>query len=76
MARYAASCNRVLPAHNLPVVQPSMVIAAAKDFEQIASGKRNGKPAEDNCLSFDCGKFSYLIGSSFIQQLSADKNQK
>jgi glyoxylase-like metal-dependent hydrolase (beta-lactamase superfamily II) len=76
MARYAALCNRVLPAHNLPVVQPSMVIAAAKDFDQIASGKRKGKRADGNCLSFDCGKFSYLIGSSFIQQLSTDKNQK
>jgi glyoxylase-like metal-dependent hydrolase (beta-lactamase superfamily II) len=76
IARYAALSNRVLPAHNLPIAEPSMVIEAAKDFNRVASGKLKGKPADDNCLTFDCGKFSYLIGSSFMPQLSGYKKKK
>jgi glyoxylase-like metal-dependent hydrolase (beta-lactamase superfamily II) len=76
IACYAAISKRILPAHNLPIAEPSMVIAAAKDFNQIASGKLKGQPADDNCLTFDCGKFSYLISRSFITQLLAGKNHQ
>ena len=73
MARLAAACKRVLPAHNLPIAKPAMLIEAAKAFNQIASGERKGKPGEYNSLVFDCGKFSYQIGTRFISQLSSGK---
>lgn len=75
MARLAAVCKQVLPAHNLPLVNPALVVAAAKDFSEITFGKRRGKPGEDNVLLFDCGKFSYKIGKRFMPQWANNKRQ-
>lgn len=73
MARLAAMADRVLPAHNLPVAAPALVIKAAKDFNQIASGEKKGVAGDDGNLAFDCGKFSYLVGKRFMPQLFAGK---
>lgn len=70
MARYARISKYVLPAHNLPLSQPALVIQAAKDFNLIASGSKKGKPGEANSTVFDCGRFSYVVGNRVLQQLS------
>eukprot|EP01037_Dinobryon_pediforme_P007960 gene7960-8034_t len=69
MAGFAAKSKRILPAHNLPVADPALVIAAAKDFNLIASGTQKGKPGDSNSHIFDFGKFSYQIGDSYLAQL-------
>jgi len=66
MARFAAVSNRVLPAHNLPVADPALIKLAATDFNMIVSGKKKGRKGDDNSLSFDCGKFSYLINGKLL----------
>ncbi|TSD64659.1 MBL fold metallo-hydrolase [Inquilinus sp. KBS0705] len=70
MAQLAAKATRVLPAHNLPIAQPHLLINAAKEFNLITSGTKKGKREDDHTLVFDCGKFSYQIGERFMQQLS------
>ena len=75
IARFAAMSNCVLPAHNLPVVDPALVIEAAKDFNQIASGVKKGQPGAYNSLVFDCGKFSYQIGRRFMPQLASEEGK-
>jgi len=75
MARYAAISKCVLPAHNLPISQPALVIQAAKDFNLIASGSKKGKPGESNSILFDCGKYSYAVGKRFMRQLFPDKTK-
>ncbi len=69
IARYAALSHLVLPAHNLPAIEPAMVIAASKHFDQIATGKMKGKPGEYNSVLFDCGKFSFQISKKAMAQL-------
>ncbi|TFF33442.1 MBL fold metallo-hydrolase [Mucilaginibacter psychrotolerans] len=69
MARLAAKAKWVLPAHNLPMAQPALLIEAAKEFNLIASGAKKGKPGEDHTLTFTYDKFSYQIGEKFMQQL-------
>ncbi|WP_295796832.1 MBL fold metallo-hydrolase [Mucilaginibacter sp.] len=73
MSHFAAMSKRVLPAHNLPIADPALVIKAAAVFNQIASGAQKGVPGEDNTLVFDFGKFSYQIGQRFMPQLVLSK---
>ncbi|MDP9076791.1 MAG: MBL fold metallo-hydrolase [Bacteroidota bacterium] len=73
MAQLAAKSTRVLPAHNLPIAKPTLIIEAAKDFNQIVSGMKKGKPGENYALIFDCNKFSYQIGERYIKQLGQIK---
>lgn len=69
MSRFAAMSKRVLPAHNLPIADPALIIKAANSFNQIASGVQKGVAGADNTLVFDFGKFSYQIGRRFMPQL-------
>ncbi|MBS1527495.1 MAG: MBL fold metallo-hydrolase [Bacteroidetes bacterium] len=69
MAQLAAKSTRVLPAHNLPIAKPILLIQAAKEFNQIVSGMKKGKPGENHTLIFDCNKFSYQIGERYLAQL-------
>ena len=70
MAGFAAISARVLPAHNLPISSPALVIIAANYFNRIATGEIKGKPGENNSLLFDCGEFSYQIGNNYMSQLT------
>lgn len=69
MAQLAAKSTCVLPAHNLPIAKPTLVIEAAKVFNEIMSGSRKGKSGENNTLVFDCDKFSYQIGEKYLAHL-------
>jgi glyoxylase-like metal-dependent hydrolase (beta-lactamase superfamily II) len=69
MAQLAAKSTRVLPAHNLPIARPTLLIEAAKEFNQIASGMKKGKPGENHTLIFDFNKFSFQIGERYLKQL-------
>ncbi|ASU34957.1 hypothetical protein MuYL_3072 [Mucilaginibacter xinganensis] len=73
MAQLAAKSTRVLPAHNLPIAKPALLIQAAKDFNQIVSGMKKGKTGENHTLVFDCNKFSYQIGESYLKQFDQIK---
>lgn len=68
MAHVAAKCKYVLPAHNLPLASPSLVIKAAADFDEIIQGKKKGTMQDDSTLLYDCGQFSYKIGSRFMRK--------
>lgn len=67
MAFLAARASRVLPAHNLPVVEPSEVIKAQKAFSRIASKKVEGKPGDFGAMVFDFGEFSYMIDTKLLK---------
>ncbi|HWB27777.1 MAG TPA: MBL fold metallo-hydrolase [Chitinophagaceae bacterium] len=69
IAQLAGRCKYVLPAHNLPIVKPSLVIKAAADFDEILQGKKQGIMQADSTLLYDCGPFSYKIGSRYMRQL-------
>lgn len=64
---------RVLPAHNIPVVDPVEVIDADKAFHQIIGGHKKGRPAEFNTMLFDFGRFSYQIGRQYLPKGVGDK---
>jgi glyoxylase-like metal-dependent hydrolase (beta-lactamase superfamily II) len=70
MAQLAARLNCVLPAHNLPIAKPALLIEAAQRFNEIASGNKKGKPGEDHILTFNYDKFSFQIDERFMQQLA------
>jgi glyoxylase-like metal-dependent hydrolase (beta-lactamase superfamily II) len=70
MAELAAKSTRILPAHNLPIAKPTLIIKAAKEFNQIVSGKKKGKPGENSTLLFDCNTFSYQIGEKYLKQFA------
>ena len=67
MAIFAAKAKRVLPAHNVPVVDPSEVIKAQKAFSRIISKKVVGKPGDFGAKVFDFGEFSYMIDAKLLQ---------
>jgi len=69
MAQLAAKSTRVLPAHNLPIAKPMLIKQAAKEFNQIVTGIKKGKPGENNTLIFDCNQFSYQIAERYLTQL-------
>lgn len=69
MAQLAAKSICVLPAHNLPIAKPGLLIEAAKEFDQIVSGMKKGKPGDNYTLIFNCNKFSYQIGERYLKQL-------
>jgi glyoxylase-like metal-dependent hydrolase (beta-lactamase superfamily II) len=73
MSQLAAKSTCVLPAHNLPIAKPTLLIEAAKAFNQIVSGAKKGKPGENYTLIFDCNKFSYQIGERYITRLGQIK---
>ncbi|MGZ3763963.1 MAG: MBL fold metallo-hydrolase [Mucilaginibacter sp.] len=73
MAQLSAKLTRVLPAHNLPIAKPTLLIKASKEFNEIASGMKKGKPGEGSMLTFNCDKFSYQIGERFMQQFTQIK---
>lgn len=66
MARFARTCKRILPAHNLPVADPALLVEASRDFGAILAGSKKGKPGDNHSLVFDCGRFSYQIGQKFL----------
>jgi len=66
MARYARLSRQILPAHNLPISKPALLLQAARDFNSIFSGTRKGKPGDNASLLFDCGKFSYQIKKELL----------
>lgn len=68
MASYARRCNTILPAHNLPMIQPGLIAGADSCFRQIISGIRKGKNGTDGSVTYDCGMFSYQIGRKFLAQ--------
>ncbi|WP_295667228.1 hypothetical protein [uncultured Mucilaginibacter sp.] len=67
--QWAAKSTRVLPAHNLPIAKPMLIIQAAKEFNQIVRGIKKGKPGVNNTLIFDCHQFSYQIAERYLVQL-------
>ena len=69
MAQLAAKSTLVLPAHNLPVAKPALLIKAARAFNQIISGVKKGKPGENSTLVFDCNEFSYQISERYLKHL-------
>lgn len=75
MAKLAAKLTCVLPAHNLPIAKPKLLIEAAKEFNQIASGMKKGMPGENHTLIFNCNKFSYQIGERYMTQLGQIKKR-
>lgn len=75
MAQLAAKCKYILPAHNLPLVPPALVIKAAADFNDIMQGKKKGELQADSTFLYDCGLFSYKIGSRFIVPLLSEANK-
>lgn len=62
-----SSC--VLPAQNLPIAKPTLLIEGAKEFNAITLGKKKGTPGENNTLIFLCNIFSCQIGRRFMPQL-------
>lgn len=71
MAHYARSCKTILPAHNLPVVEPELVVKAARCFGQIIKGGRKGEVGADGSAIFWCGKFSYQINQELLTRFMA-----
>jgi len=73
MADLASVSIRILPAHNLPIANPSLIIQAAKDFDKIALGLKKALPGENHTSIFDCGTFSYQISNKFLKSLNSNK---
>ena len=69
MANYAKRCKAILPAHNLPVIEPGMIVEANRCFRQIITGARKGTVGTDGTVTFDCGNFSYQISQKFLNRI-------
>ncbi len=68
MAVLASKASRVLPAHNIPVVDPAEVMKAQKAFSRIEARKIEGKPGDFGSIIFDFGEFSYMINAKLLRQ--------
>jgi len=68
MAKLASKAKKVLPAHNLPVVDPAEVIRANRAFGQILAKKVKGVPGDFGATNYDFGEFSYLLNARLIPQ--------
>lgn len=71
MARYAKSCKTILPAHNLPILEPDLIVKAARSFNKIVDGTLKGEVGPDGSITFGCGRFSYKINHKFLMRFMA-----
>jgi len=69
IARYARHAIWVLPAHNLPMVKPAELIAAAKAYTEIVSGSKKANAVDGDVLTYDFGEFAFKIGRRYLGQL-------
>ncbi len=75
IARYACNATWVLPAHNLPMVKPTELIAAANAYTQIVTGNKKVSAADGDVLTYDFGQFSFKIGKQYLNQLKGLKGK-
>lgn len=69
IAGYARHAVWVLPAHNLPMVKPAELLAAANAYKQILSGKKKMSAADGDIFLYDFGQFSFKIGKRYLNEL-------
>jgi len=66
LALLVPNIKTVLPSHNKPFANPHLLVETKNTFEEVISGKKKGKEGEDKTMSYDFGKFSFLIQKDFL----------
>jgi len=75
IAGYAHNATWVLPAHNLPMVKPAELIAAANAYTQIVSGSKQVSASDGDILIYDFDQFGFKIGKRYLDQLKTSKGK-
>ncbi len=71
LAALLPQVKRVLPAHNVAVVDPAVLLRAQRAFHEILSGRAKGSEASQGAVTFPFDGFSFLISSRALATLAS-----
>ena len=67
LAKISSKVDLILPGHNIPNVEPKLLIKAAKAMREIMNGKLIPKKTDDEHYDeYSCGEFSFIINHTFL----------
>jgi glyoxylase-like metal-dependent hydrolase (beta-lactamase superfamily II) len=67
LAKISTMVDLILPGHNIPNVEPKLLIKAAKAMQEVMNGKSIPKKADDGIYNeYSYGEFSFVIDPSFL----------
>ena len=67
LAKISTMVDLVLPGHNIPNVEPKLLIKAAKAMQEVMNGKSIPKKTDDGIYNeYSYGEFSFVIDPSFL----------
>ena len=67
LAKISSKVDLILPGHNIPNVEPKLLIKAAKAMREIMNGKLIPKKTDDGHHDeYSCGEFSFVINHAFL----------
>ncbi|CAF4203865.1 unnamed protein product [Adineta steineri] len=67
LAKISPKVDLILPGHNIPNVEPSLLIKAAKAMREILDGKEISKKTDDGKYDeYSYGEFSFVLDQSFL----------
>jgi len=67
LAKISSKIDLILPGHNIPNVEPKLIIKAAKAMREVMNGKSIPKKTEDGKYNeYSYEEFSFIIDQSFF----------
>ncbi|CAF1557640.1 unnamed protein product [Adineta steineri] len=67
LAKISTKVDLILPGHNIPNVEPNLLIKAAKAMREILDGKEISKKTDDGKYDeYSYGEFSFVLDQSFL----------
>lgn len=67
LAKFIPKVDLILPAHNIPNVEPKLIIKATQAMRDILDGKVKLQKTDDGKYDeYSCGEFSFVIDPSFL----------
>ncbi|CAF4203595.1 unnamed protein product [Adineta steineri] len=67
LAKISTKVDLILPGHNIPNVEPNLLIKAAKAMREILNGKEISKKTDDGKYDeYSYGEFSFVLDQSFL----------